>query len=258
LRDLFDETYLSFAFCEDSDLSLRIRQKGFLISEFSDIHIQHLHNVTFQAEKVNGRPHELHNRGVLAKRWKHYLKHRDFSVPFTILIKLRGALGDLPQIEGIISELLYKYPGCVITIDAFCGRIHERRPFSLIIGEDSVDLQKYDEIIDLNDKHRQYVQEGFLGRDTSSGAVRQARGQERYIFECHSCGGQLGGWGPAAHSLSSATYITVRGYCRTCQEKKYSWDRARRCWMEDRGNNTLTKIRAESRSMLEMIRSILS
>jgi GT2 family glycosyltransferase len=256
LPDLFDQTYLTFAFCEDSDLSLRLRQKGFTISEFSDINIQHLHNVTFQAEKVNGRPHELHNRGILTKRWKHYLKSRDFKVPFTILIKQRGALGNLPQVEGIVDELLYEYPGCAITIDSFCRRIHKRHPLSLLIGEDSLDLQAFDEIIDLNDRNRKCDHESVLDHARTSVDTCHAHRQNNYIFECNSCRHQLGGGGLAPHNVSTATLIKVRGYCRTCLEKNYSWDRKRRSWVEYRGK-ALTEVTAESRSLLEMIRSLL-
>lgn len=151
LRNLFDETYLHFAFCEDSDLSLRIRQLGYEIAEIPEIIIKHMHNYTFKAERllINYKYHENNNRLMLSRRWKHYLAHRTFSVPYRILLKRLGANGDAFCIEPIARELKYKYPGCEIHVETRCPQWLQKSPVFTQIGI-GLDNQHYDEKIDLD------------------------------------------------------------------------------------------------------------
>lgn len=151
LRDLFDETYLNFAFCEDADLSLRIRQLGYEIKEVP-VNIQHMHNHTFKSERllINFKWHEENNRALLIRRWKHYLKHRVFSLPYKILIKRMNANGDTFCVEPIARELKYKYPGCEIYLETRCPTMLAKSKLFKQMGTGIETQQHFDERIELD------------------------------------------------------------------------------------------------------------
>lgn len=69
--------YLKFAYGEDADLCLRVRERGLLIAQ-ADFAIEHNRNTT--SRKVPGIRHIMaDNFATCRKRWGYYLKHRKFE-----------------------------------------------------------------------------------------------------------------------------------------------------------------------------------
>jgi len=80
---LFDETNLEFAYFEDTDLSLRIREAGYKIHALPDQLVEHVGNVTIKA--VGPRPKAfLKNESYMHQRWDAWLE--DHLVPRTIAL----------------------------------------------------------------------------------------------------------------------------------------------------------------------------
>lgn len=74
---LFDENNLKFAYCEDADFSLRLKEAGLKIYALHLDLVEHFGNVTAKAVKEEGR--DLcstfnHNHNYIRKRWSKYLK----------------------------------------------------------------------------------------------------------------------------------------------------------------------------------------
>lgn len=69
--------YCTFAYCEDADLSLRVRERGYSIAQ-ADFTCEHKRNTT--SRQIPGIRHILeHNLATCQKRWANYLKHRSFA-----------------------------------------------------------------------------------------------------------------------------------------------------------------------------------
>jgi GT2 family glycosyltransferase len=148
---LFEDRYMKFAFCEDADLSLRLRAHGYKIGTCVKTKIKHLHNQSFKNEKVDidFRKLEQKNKAFLIDRWKKYLSNRNFE-PMKILIIRDGAIGDTFCIEPIIRELTVKYTKCKIYVQTMCGVSLIKNPNIEEIGRNMRTRHKYDKIIDLN------------------------------------------------------------------------------------------------------------
>lgn len=148
---LFEEKYMQFAFCEDADLSLRLRNSGYKIAEYSGINILHFHHQSFKHEKVDidFKKLEKENKEFLKERWGKYLKIRKFD-PVEILVIRDGALGDAFLITPIIKELKNKYPQCRIFVQTKCPQGFINNPYIVGCGTDLRDKIKYDKIINLN------------------------------------------------------------------------------------------------------------
>ena len=69
--------YIRFAYCEDADLCLRLREKGYRIAQADFKLVEHFRNTTSRA--VPGIQYILQNNlAVCRKRWAFYLQHRKF------------------------------------------------------------------------------------------------------------------------------------------------------------------------------------
>ena len=148
---LFEDKYMQFAFCEDADLSLRLRNAGYSIAECLDINILHFHNQTFKHEKVDidFKSLEKKNNLFLQDRWRKYLKKRNFE-PMKILVDRQGALGDCLCTEPIIRELKNKYPQGKIYVDTSCPNAFLNNPDIAVYGKGIKYKFEYDMVIDLN------------------------------------------------------------------------------------------------------------
>lgn len=93
--------YLEFAYGEDSDLSLRCKEKGYTIHR---VGIKVLH---WRSTTARGIPEIRYymekNHIALQKRWAHYLKVRKFDYP--IVIKRDAAIGDVLLTTPIIRQI---------------------------------------------------------------------------------------------------------------------------------------------------------
>jgi GT2 family glycosyltransferase len=75
---LFDPAY-RFAYCEDSDLSLRLRSEGYSIAHVP-VNVEHLGHVTLGAETFSeAKSHYWPNHNLLRSRWANYLRTKSFA-----------------------------------------------------------------------------------------------------------------------------------------------------------------------------------
>lgn len=148
---LFEDTYMKFAFCEDSDLSLRLRNKGYLIHEVPNVEVQHLHNVSFKNEKVDIDfvLQEQLNKNFLRARWQKYFTSRNFN-PSRILIKRTGALGDVLATEPTVRALKLKYPCSELYFETVCPDALRNHPELVEVGRDLTNKYLWNSIIELD------------------------------------------------------------------------------------------------------------
>jgi ADP-heptose:LPS heptosyltransferase len=101
---LFDQAY-RFGYCEDSDLSLRLRKMGYHIAHVN-ASVEHLHSQTMPlAVKAGIDIDGFHaiNHVTLRRRWGKYLKTRSFKEK--ILIRRTMAMGDVLLTTPVIRKL---------------------------------------------------------------------------------------------------------------------------------------------------------
>ncbi len=120
---LFDPN-LSFAYGEDSDLSLRMREQGYTLHrvDFILIHEKCATSKHVREVKVN----QQKNHEYCLKRWSHYLRVRRFDYP--ILIRRAAAFGDVLLMTPIIQALKWKYPLSPIHVETSCGQVLLNNP----------------------------------------------------------------------------------------------------------------------------------
>ena len=148
---LFEDKYMKFAFCEDADLSFRLRAAGMKIAEIPGINIHHKHHVSFKNEKLDFdfKKQELANQRFLIDRWQKYIRLRNFA-PLHILIIRTRALGDSFMAEPIARELLNKYPGAHVYIQTACPEWFTPCDYIKECGPNLRAKRKYDIVIDLD------------------------------------------------------------------------------------------------------------
>ena len=161
---LFDDENLHFAYHEDSDFSLRLREHGWNIATI-DIPIVHHRGKTSAVIKEDLTGHQTKNRVYFLDRWKNYLKDRTFN--YQIAVQRSGAIGDVllttPAIEGIKK----KYPLSNITVitkcaDILAGNIYVHR----CVEKDR--KSNYDMFYDLDDSYENIQEIHILDAYASS------------------------------------------------------------------------------------------
>jgi GT2 family glycosyltransferase len=153
----FDEQY-EFAFCEDSDLSFKLRAKGYNIG-IVESNIVHLGNKTVNTQKTfSVNDIDERNRTRFKRKW----------FGDNIYMRRAGARGDVLMMTPFIREIKQKYPKRKLNFITLpdCAEVLENNPYidKLItdIGENS------DNTWDLNyernsDRNRMEVIEEQLG-----------------------------------------------------------------------------------------------
>ncbi len=120
---LFDPA-LKWAYGEDSDLSLRMREKGYTLHH-ADFILQH--EVAATSKHVpEVRKNTAANHQYLINRWSHYLKCRKMDYP--IVVKRAGAYGDVLLTTPIIRALRERYPLSPIWVETVCPQIFTHNP----------------------------------------------------------------------------------------------------------------------------------
>lgn len=141
-------SYLNFAYGEDSDLSLRMRELGYQIAV---VELPMVHQRAATAKLVeNTLPLHLYragNHAVLKERWKQYLQRRNFN--HSILIKRRGAHGDVLLITPIAEALKQKWGGSTITVATDYPEIFATHPFIKAVHTDKAGTD-YDHVFELD------------------------------------------------------------------------------------------------------------
>lgn len=105
--------HLKFAYGEDSDLSLRMREAGYTIHQANFKLTTHIRAAT--SSKVPGiLKIQEQNHVYLRKRWGHYLRTRRFDYP--IIVQRMGAHGDVLLTTPILRALKEQRPHNLIYV----------------------------------------------------------------------------------------------------------------------------------------------
>lgn len=125
---LFDPDF-RFAYCEDADLSLRLRKKGWHIKT-ARIGLSHIRGATVAAVRFEGRVdiegyHKV-NHQILQRKWGRYLEERAFSE--RIRIRRAGARGDVLMLTPIIHALKEQNAFAEIDVETECGAVLSGNP----------------------------------------------------------------------------------------------------------------------------------
>jgi ADP-heptose:LPS heptosyltransferase/GT2 family glycosyltransferase len=120
---LFDPN-LVWAYGDDSDLSLRMRQLGYSLHKV-DFKLQHEQGATSRHVK-EVRAHQEKNHAYLRRKWAHYLKVRKMDYP--VVVKRTGAFGDVLLTTPVIRALKQRHPTSPIYVETACPQIFDRNP----------------------------------------------------------------------------------------------------------------------------------
>lgn len=117
---LFDP-HLVWAYGDDSDLSLRMRELG-LTLHHADFTLQHEIGATSRYV-TDVRKNQLANHGYLMRRWAYYLRGRRMEVP--IIVKRGAAYGDVLLTTIPLQALHAKYPLRPLYVETLCQGVFE-------------------------------------------------------------------------------------------------------------------------------------
>lgn len=145
---LFDEKNLYFAYSEDSDLSLRLKEAGYKIMSV-DCGVKHIGSATRSKakNKIDFEGIQLRNHLYLLKRWHIYFKKKTFHQ--RVLIKRTGAFGDVLLATSVLRAVKAKYPNSTIDFHTKCGAILSGNPLINKVVQYSR-KEDYDIYIDLD------------------------------------------------------------------------------------------------------------
>jgi GT2 family glycosyltransferase len=147
---LFDDQYYYFGYYEDSDLSLRLRARGYEIATV-DLPIIHkrastMNHLSIDINKIRARNSELFRR-----RWAGYLATRTFKK--RVLFKRSGAIGDVIMLTPIIEAYKNQYPHSEISVATYCPQVFENNPHVsnvMDIGKINENRVPFDEVYDMD------------------------------------------------------------------------------------------------------------
>lgn len=136
--------YLSFAYSEDSDLSLRMQELGYSIHR-TPFRIQHVRSAT--SDSVPGiKEHQEKNRKAMISRWSGWRSGRRFNYP--IIVRRRASSGDVLLVSAVVKALSERCPRANILVETdfrsvFAGNpriIRTSSKLSAIRGARVIDL----------------------------------------------------------------------------------------------------------------------
>lgn len=120
---------LQFIYGEDSDLSLRARERGYRIAVLN-LNCRHLSSQTIRtlddATKTRIAAAQEANHAYLRQRWSVYLKRRSFR--YQILVVRKRALGDVIDVTAILPAIKQRYPDCEIRIQTDFPEVFQGNP----------------------------------------------------------------------------------------------------------------------------------
>jgi GT2 family glycosyltransferase len=136
--------YLSFAYSEDLDLSLRMRRLGHTIHQaaFTIVHER------AQTSKMvpEAKASQERNHAVMRQKWAHYLKVRTFK--HRIVVRRHGGLGDVVLITPVLRALWRANPESQIAVETYSPEILAGNPCCALVGK-SIAPKPGDLLIDL-------------------------------------------------------------------------------------------------------------
>lgn len=122
---LFSTQY-EFMYCEDSDLSLRVRAMGYKIKKVNAC-VNHIRGVTTNGGvKADVKGYSVKNHYKLKTTWDFYLKKRSFEKE--IFINRTAAVGDVFLITPIIEHLKKENIHLKINVITKCPQLLEGNP----------------------------------------------------------------------------------------------------------------------------------
>lgn len=158
--------YVRFIYGEDSDLSLRLQEAGWKTAHIH-LPIQHAHSSTIKKLPLKTRQYirrvKAANHAFLSDRWATYLHRRNFG--YTVLIKRKGARGDVMLTTPIVHALKKKWPLSQISIETDFPEVFLRNPDCNHAAHHLSKDAAYDLVFDLNGAYegdrRRHVLEAF-------------------------------------------------------------------------------------------------
>jgi ADP-heptose:LPS heptosyltransferase len=124
---LFDPVY-RLGYCEDADLSLRLRKIGYHIQHVN-APVKHLHTQTVPVAVADGidmwGSHDI-NHHTLRRRWKGYLKTKSFVE--RILVRRAMAMGDVLLTTPVIHQLKKENAHAEIHVDTRYPEVFKDNP----------------------------------------------------------------------------------------------------------------------------------
>jgi len=117
---LFSPEY-RMIYCEDADFGLRMRSLGYRLA-IAKIHVPHLRAATVNSARseVDFEGYRIRNMGIFKGTWGAYLRERklagDNPPNQNILVRRRGALGDVILATPVVAALKRLYPKARISV----------------------------------------------------------------------------------------------------------------------------------------------
>lgn len=136
--------YLKFAYFEDTDLSLRLRELGYNIATVP-LAINH-HERSSTSRHLDLREVVEHNRKSMWERWGFYIARRHFKR--RILVRRRGAHGDVLLMTPALRALHTKWPQAQIDVETVVGNVLTSLDYVRVVTQP--DVKNYDHIYDLD------------------------------------------------------------------------------------------------------------
>lgn len=147
---LFDDKYFHFGYYEDSDLSLRLRERGYKIATI-ELPIVHRRASTMSSLSIDIEGIRARNRVLFQKRWARYLQKRTFEK--RVMFRRSSAVGDVIMATSVIEAYKERYPLALITFATRYPWVLDGNPnvdhiFDLSTG--SINPLTFDEFHDLD------------------------------------------------------------------------------------------------------------
>lgn len=116
--------HLFFAYSEDADLCLRMRQLGYTIHEANFV-LEHTRGHTSRKMKIIPAIKEQ-NHYASYPRWQFYLNSRRMDYP--IVVRRKGAIGDVILTTAVIRELKKRHPLSPIHVETGVPEVFKGNP----------------------------------------------------------------------------------------------------------------------------------
>lgn len=127
----FDHEYYHFAYCEDADLCLKLRRKGYKLVEVDLPGYEHGRASTTELVKerntVDIDGFRVINQLRLKRRWRDYMSRWTFKRTF--VLKRSAAIGDCLQLTALARALQWYEPEWKVYADTPWPELFEHNPF---------------------------------------------------------------------------------------------------------------------------------
>ena len=116
-----------FGYCEDADLSLRLRERGYSLEAVS-LPIRHERAVTAQAvrNQIDIDGFHARNHQVLRTKWARYLSQRNFT--YRVGIRRLHAIGDVVMTTPVIRAIKQRWGHAEISVITSHGQVFSQNP----------------------------------------------------------------------------------------------------------------------------------